>query len=351
MKYYKQEDWERALFVFSGAGVMPVYEGLCHLFLGDKKKAFDVWWKKALTMFNLHVIASECIEHDIHDTAAEYYLTFPSKGWQFGEFYFERKSLPWAVMETYFGEHPDRLEEESRWGRFLVAGDSGQRNKDEIFRFLGRAGDYVGLAIYVFAYIKPYDEKLYKAIIHHYKTRGPGFEEEGDYGGAAFCYMILERFDQLERCRSRVTITPVNFCLFLEGNDDIAKREEVYQWSIDNDCRTELREYLVAIEDREKLEELYKYEAGINGKEYKNIEWDWAFERSTLYLEKLRKYKNDGDYSFFYRQDLQNLKTITDEYGGDVDISTMKPPEWFDESEFGADLPDLKIGPTEDTEK
>jgi len=313
MKYYKDKEWERALFIFSEAGIMPSYEGFCHLFLGDKKKAFEIWFKKALTYFNLHIIAHESIEHQVYEAAAEFYLTLPYYGWHFDFFYFERKSPPWAVMVTYFGEHPELKEEMSRWGRFLAAGDSELKNRDDIFRFLGDAGDFVGLVIYTLRYIKGRSEKIYKAILHHYKKQAPSFEEKSKYESAAFCYFILEQPEPLARILSKLTITPFNFCFFLGDNLPESKRREVYQWSIDNDARAFLREYLVVLEDRAKLEELYKYEAELKGEKYEEGEWDWESERINLYLEKFNKQGKEGDYSFFNKKDMERILAILEE--------------------------------------
>ena len=313
MKYYKDKEWERALFIFSEAGIKPVYEGLCHLFMGDKQKTFNVWWKKALTYFNLHIIANECIEHQVYETAAEFYLTLPYYGWHFDFFYFERRSTPWAVMATYFGTHPGLKKELSRWGRFLAAGDMELKNRDEIFRFLAKAGDFVGMVIYTLRSIKGRNEKIYKAILHHYKKQAPSFEEKGKYENAAFCYFILEQPEPLARILSKLTITPFNFCFFLGDNLPESKRREVYQWSIDNDARAFLLEYLVVLEDRAKLEELYKYEAERKGEKYEEAEWDWESERINLYFEKFNKQGKDGDYSFFNKQDMERILAILEE--------------------------------------
>jgi len=309
MKYYREEDWERAVFIFSRAGILPEYEGLCHAFLGNKEKAHEVWLKKALTMFNLHIIADQCIGQEMPDIAAEFYLTFPSYGYHFDNFHFEKSSLPWAVMETYFGNHPERKDEESRWGRFLMAKDREYKMTDEIVRFLGRAGDFCGMVIY-FKGLKQNKPKIYKACIHHYKGSAASFEQEGDYGGAAFMYLTLQRFDQVDRLLPKLTLSRYNFCFFLEGNANIEKRLQIYQWCLDNEYRSELREYLILMKDQAKLEELYKYEVENKGEEYQAEEGDWGDERALLFMEKQNKYGKDGDYSFFDREDMARVMEL-----------------------------------------
>lgn len=310
MKFYRREDWQRAAFIFSQAGVHPAYEGLCHAFMGDREKANDIWLKKALTMFSLHVIAAECIEHEVYEIAAEFYLTFPSYGFKFPAFYFERKSLPWSVMETYFGERKHLIEEQSRWGRFLVAKDNRFKSSDEITRFFARSEDYCGLVIYLNV-LKQHKMKNYKAFIHHYKNRVVLAEKEKDYKNAVFYYFVLERFDQVHRLLPRLTLNRYNFCFFLAPNGEKEKRLEVYRWCLDNDYRIDLREYLILVENRERLEELYQYEKESAGKDYEEPEeWDWEFERVMLFIEKQKKQGNKGDYGFFSQEDMDNVKEL-----------------------------------------
>lgn len=312
MKYFEERDWDRALFIFSEAGILPAYEGLCRAFLGDRKKAHDVWLKKAMSMFNWHIIANECVDQGLYDIAAEFYLTFPSYGPHFPTFRFERKSVPWAVMETYFGEHPDRKEEESKWGRFLATVDKEYKSSDEIMRFLGRAADFCGMVIY-FNKIKQHKVKVYKECIHYYKSAAAQFEEEkGDYGGAAFMYLMLGQFHQLDRILPKVTLNQFNFCLFLEGNADEDKRREIYGWCLDKGFEIQLQEYLIQMEDRQKLEELYKYYAETKGEKYEESEWDWGEARAGLYWEKQKKYGPTGDYSFFSRADIDRVLELYD---------------------------------------
>jgi hypothetical protein len=187
------------------------------------------------------------------------------------------------------------------------------KNRDEIFRFLAKAGDFVGMVIYTLRSIKGRNEKIYKAILHHYKKQAPSFEEKGKYENAAFCYFILEQPEPLARLLSKLTITPFNFCLFLGDNIPESKRREVYQWSIDNDARAFLLEYLVVLEDRAKLEELYKYEAERKGEKYEEGEWDWESERINLYFEKYKKQGNKGDYSFFNKRDMDRVVAAIEE--------------------------------------
>lgn len=315
-KYFQEKDWDRAVFILSRAGVFPEYEGLCYAFLGDKKKAHEIWMKEAFSMYAFHIIAHECIEHQVPEIAAEFYLTFPSRGIYFRDFLLEIKSMPWAVLENYFAKHPDGKEHQGKWGRFLMAGDRKYKNVRQVMDNLSRGGEYCYIAAYI-KNMKSAAPHSYRQAINHYKKSAANFEKDGDYEWAAFMYLMTDQLDRVDRLLPKLALARNNFCFFLEGSADEARRFETYRWILDNDLAIELREYLFLMKDNEKMEEFYRYEARVKGEELEEdngeeSEWDWDLEMTRLYIDKSHKYKDDGDYSFFYPEDLKRMEKYID---------------------------------------
>ncbi|MCP5050016.1 MAG: UvrD-helicase domain-containing protein [bacterium] len=305
MKYYRQDDWERAAFIFNEAGVMPEYEGLCQVFMGNKEEAHEIWIKKAGSMYALHIIAHECVDRDMYEIAVEFYLTLPSYAPQLQNLHFEQNTIPWAVMENYFNSHMYRKDHHSLWGRFLVGTDKKHRSRGEIIRYLGMARDFCGLMIY-FRNVKRDRPKEFKPLMHVHLKAAMSNEDKLEYGYAAFVYLWAGQYDEMERLLPKITMARYNFNLFLEGNADQKKRLETYKWCVDNDYKLDLREYLIVMEDREKLAEFYTYDMKENPDSYiESEDFSWESERAMLLLQKRNKYGAKCEYSFFTKDDVE----------------------------------------------
>ncbi len=172
--YYYDRDYERAMFLFTHLeGVAPL-EGTCYALAGDKQKAFEKW--QACRFYGeLTIIAEECLQKELIDIGAEFFLGLPSRedSFEFGIFSrtLEESSID-DLMKAYFGEHVSygnrypnwdlikaRKDDVRTWGFFILREDVAFKNPRAVQFYLALSGEYNALLLYFTEWLKSCPEQ------------------------------------------------------------------------------------------------------------------------------------------------------------------------------------------------
>ncbi|MDQ1352232.1 MAG: hypothetical protein QG657_2538 [Acidobacteriota bacterium] len=248
--YYFDRDYERAMFLFTRLEGFAPLEGICYALAGEKLKAFDKW-QECRYYGELTTIAEECLQKDIIDIGAQYFLGLPSREDSFEPDIFSKsleKTCIEDLMKSYFGEHVSfgnremnwdiiktHKEETRIWGFFILRHDVFFKNASAVQFYLAFNGEYNALLMYYIEKLKSYPEKA-KDILHavsHNSACGANNDEFQVFRlTLKDKAMGLDDDDRrnLESFASKVVVRENNFTLLVEAPVSEEIKKKVDDW-------------------------------------------------------------------------------------------------------------------------
>ncbi|NIM11084.1 MAG: UvrD-helicase domain-containing protein [Candidatus Aminicenantes bacterium] len=260
MGYYFEEDYERAFFLFTRLGGFETLEGICYALQGDKQKAFRKW-ETCRNLGEFLIIAEGCLEKDLIDTGAQFFLALPDRPGSFEPGTFSTDLDITAVadlMRAHFKEHVStkRIEQgedepptESQkkelgiWGHFIRREDIDFKNVMLVLHYLEKIDDYTTLVKY-FKKFQRFSPKRFKKTLKDIEKNGLPRGKKVVDKASAFRRILEGETKDLNERLAKIEIGKDNYGLFLAGGVEEQHRKKAIDWCKANGLKEEVEEYL-----------------------------------------------------------------------------------------------------------
>ncbi len=297
--YYKKKEYEKAIVIYSQNEEFLVKEGACYAHIGDKQNAFDTWWRCS-HFTQIQHIADECLNYNMEELAAEFFLNVAAKSSHLKIRFFrgmEKTSIP-KVMERYFKRSPDPVEM-GTWGKFIAEEDFNCENSKQVIYYLEKTGQYNDLKEYFNKFPAFYEDK-FSAQLESFEKDIPALTASGpdSYEALAFRYLLLEKTEELNRMLPKIKLRKDNLCLFLLGGEAIF-HQKAFDWCIKNNFLGVVNKILLRHREDIKLAEFYERQGHlVEAAEFYKL--GALFEKAAILFEKAGRYGRAGDC--YYKQ-------------------------------------------------
>ncbi len=293
--FYSEEDYEPAAFLFSQLERREAKQGVCYALMGNTRKTFETW-RSCRDYYSFEEIAKVCVEKEIIDTGAEFFLSLTDESqsglpFSFSTFYEDHTQILY-LMDAYFKKNPD-LDRMGVWAKFVAEKDFNYDHVKYVSQNLEKTGRYSDLI----AYFKRYEDFSPRFSLEEGIDFGEEISPPGETGAdpdeaRGFRYIIQGNTDELTRLLPKLKINKNNFAFFLEG--DAAFRKKTYDWCDKNDCIKELIDFLVKTHEHIKMAEFYEQQGELSyAAQY--YEWGAEFRKAAGFYEQSGKYGPAGD--------------------------------------------------------
>lgn len=218
ISYYKRNRFDIAAFCFV---IIHNYidAGACYLKAGQPERAEDQWSECLSDMITLETLARHCISHDLVEPGARFLLSQSSERisrayWN----YWDEFDLPvslFSMMDSYFGNHPDR-EEMLKWVDILDSFSLSEEILNQKLKYLGKSGEYNRFFVEV-KQLGYYSPKALKDLKRRFRRELKERDDTSDIN--AIKLFFLNRMDEFNNMVAGLELTESNYEIFAVSNE------------------------------------------------------------------------------------------------------------------------------------